>query len=294
MFYTDKPVEKPQEDLLNRATFSRQLAKAIMSYTQIDNFTISLCGEWGCGKTSILNMVIQEIEEKSKSVPKDEKPVVIKFNPWNYSDRNQLISQFFQTILSELNSGRSNEKLKNIGEALQKYSSVFEYTSYIPGVGKYLGPIKSIISGIGEQLSEKSKKNESLVNKKNSVIDALKDQKQKIIILIDDIDRLNNEEIRLIFQLVNSLAGFPNMIYLLSFDKTVVIRALEDEQKCNGEEYLEKIIQVPFDVPTAKSSLVDKVFFERIDKIFKDIPNETFDKNYWDNIFNYCISITII
>ena len=228
MFYSDKPIEKSREDLLNRATFSKQLASAIMSYTQTDNFTVSLCGKWGCGKTSILNMVIEKIKEDSESLSPDKKPIIIKFNPWNYSDQSQLISQFFETILSELGNNQTNEKLKRVGEALQKYSSIFDYTSYIPVVGKYLSPLKSVLSGIGEQVTDISKSNENLVNQKNLVINTLKDQNQKLIIVIDDIDRLNNKQIQLIFQLVNSLAGFPNMIYLLSFDKSIVARALED------------------------------------------------------------------
>jgi predicted KAP-like P-loop ATPase len=80
------------------------------------------------------------------------------------------------------------------------------------------------------------------------------------------------------------------MIYLLSFDKSVVIRALEDVQKCSGEEYLEKIIQVPFDVPIAKLSLVHNVFIEKVNRVFNDIPYENFEREYWNYIFTDCIS----
>lgn len=58
--------------------------------------------------------------------------------------------------------------------------------------------------------------------------------------MIDDIDRLSNEQIQLIFQLVNAVAGFPNITYLLSFDKDIVVRALSNVQHCDGEEYLKK------------------------------------------------------
>lgn len=290
MFSTDKPISDFGEDILNREMFSKQLAQAILSYSDTDNFNISLCGKWGCGKTSIINMVIEEIELKSKNIAKDKKPIIIMFNPWNYSDRNQLISQFFQTVLTNLNADKNSDKLKKVGDALQKYSSVFEYTSYIPVVGKYLEPIKAIMSGFGEQISDIVKENENLANQKELVIKALEEQDQKLIVVIDDIDRLNNEQIRLIFQLVNSLAGFPNMIYLLSFDKSVVVRALESEQNCNGEEYLEKIIQVPFDVPTAKLSSIHKLFLDKITKIFDEIPYDNFEENYWSSIFNNCIS----
>lgn len=291
MFYSDKPILGKQDDSLNRTVFSRQLAKALLSYTKIDNFTVSLCGKWGSGKTSILNMVIEEIKELSANIPEEERPIVVTFNPWNYSDRTQLLNQFFQTIRLTIGSDNGNERLGAVGKALQKYSSVLDYSSYIPVVGQYLGPIKDLIKGLGEHIEESAEDRSGLAQQKEAVVEALKAQKQKFIIIIDDIDRLNNEQIRLIFQLVNSLAGFPNMIYLLSFDREVVTRALEIEQNCNGDEYLEKIIQVPFEVPMANKSLVDGAFCKRFgDIIFGEDSVDGFEENYWSGVFTNSIS----
>ncbi|MCR5636995.1 MAG: KAP family NTPase [Clostridiales bacterium] len=288
MFSSDKPISSITEDKLNRKSFAKQLAQAIVSYTSEDNFTVELCGKWGTGKTSIINMIVEEIDYLTKQ--NDDKPLVVKFNPWNYSDKTSLINQFFQTILVEIGSKASNKNLKNVGSALQKYSDVLEYSEYIPFVGDYLKPIKKIVSSVGKNLSEVAKNKESLESLKNSIINELKKQSQKIIVIIDDIDRLNNEQIRLIFQLVNCVAGFPNMIYLLSFDKDVVVRALEDEQKCNGEEYLEKIIQVPFDVPEAKQIDVHKLLFDQLDNLwFDEIPCKNFEKEYWNEVYNDCL-----
>ena len=71
MFNTDKPIDNISSDLLNRASFSEQLAKAILSYTNTDNFTISLCGKWGSGKTSILNMVETYINTLTQNYSED-------------------------------------------------------------------------------------------------------------------------------------------------------------------------------------------------------------------------------
>lgn len=129
----------------------------------------------------------------------------------------------------------------------------------------------------GKRLSNGNDNN--LNKKKEEVTKALSHQSHKFIVIIDDIDRLNNNQIKLIFQLVNSLAGFPNLIYLLSFDREIVVRALSEEQKCNGEEYLEKIIQVPFNIPEAKGDLVQSVFFEKLNKLwFGEIPCSNFEK----------------
>lgn len=289
MFGSDKPIENIENDKLNRKSFSQQLAHAILSYTSQDNFTIGLCGKWGTGKTSIINMVIEEITRKTSDLP--NKPIIVKFNPWNYSDKAQLIRQFFNTIMSEIGINPSGKGLKSVGSALEKYSEFFEYSQYIPVVGKYLKPFKGILKGFGSKVSEVAKQKDSLETVKIEVVNALKSQNQKIIVIIDDIDRLNNEQIRLIFQLVNCVAGFPNMIYLLSFDKSVVIRALKDEQKCSGEEYLEKIIQVPFDVPEAKKSDVHKLLLDQLYNLwFDEIPCNNFEKEYWSNVYNSCLS----
>ena len=104
MFSSDKPIEKKQSDMLNRAHFANQLARAILSYKKTDNFTIGICGKWGSGKTSIINMIVEEIQEITQDKKDEDGIIVVHFNPWNYSDRNQLIAQFFQSILNELNS----------------------------------------------------------------------------------------------------------------------------------------------------------------------------------------------
>lgn len=290
MFYSDRPITNKDGDCLNRTIFSKELAQAILSYTKIDNFTIGLCGKWGCGKTSIINMVVDEIKENTAKHDISEKPIIVMFNPWNYSDCTQLIDQFFQTIINELSLNDPNQNLRSVGDALKKYSSIFHYTSYIPVVGKYLGPIVDLLSSAGEHMTERAEENDTLVKQKNIVIEALQSQKRKFIVIIDDIDRLNNEQIRLIFQLVNSLAGFPNMIYLLSFDKSVVSRALAEEQNCKGEEYLEKIIQVPFDVPQSNKNLIKEVFCRRVESIMDEYgEDENFDSDYWQIVFPECI-----
>ena len=95
MFSSDKPIKGKDFDQLNRTNFSRRLAEAILSYTDTDNFTIGLCGKWGTGKTSVLNMVLEEISNLASSLETDEKPIIVSFNPWNYSDQAQLTTQFF-------------------------------------------------------------------------------------------------------------------------------------------------------------------------------------------------------
>ena len=65
MYHSDKPIEQFEDDLLGRASFARQLADSILSIDLTDCFAISICGKWGTGKTSVLNMMQKEIEAKA-------------------------------------------------------------------------------------------------------------------------------------------------------------------------------------------------------------------------------------
>ena len=291
MFNTDKPINNLNEDKLGRATFACQLANAIMSYKTIDNYAISLQGKWGCGKTSVLNMAIEEIQHLSASLEENSHVIIVQFNPWNFTDTSQLINQFFVTLTNSLKLDNKEEKTKRVGAAIEKYSSALEYSEYIPIVGKYLKLLPKLSAALGKSMKDKAdSKSNDVSYRKGEVEKALKELDSRILVVIDDIDRLSNEQIRLIFQLVSAVAGLPNITYLLSFDKDIVARALGEVQRCDGEEYLEKIIQVPFDVPPLDISKVHNILFEKLDTLIELHNGMEFDKKHWSNVFNSCIS----
>lgn len=291
MFNTDKPINKISEDKLGRSSFAKQLANAIMQFKTKDNYAISLQGKWGCGKTSVLNMAVEEIRQLSKEVDNNEKIVIVQFNPWNFTDTNQLINQFFLTLSNSLRFNDKEQKMQNVGSAIEKYSSALEYSEYIPVVGPYLKLLPKLSSMLGKSMKDKAESKLNDVSyRKNEVEKALRELDTRILVVIDDIDRLSNEQIQLIFQLVNAVAGFPNIIYLLSFDKDIVVRALSDVQHCEGEEYLEKIIQVPFDVPPLSIKRLHNILFEKLNDLVEVHGDMEFDSARWSSVFNSCIS----
>lgn len=289
MFSTDKPIDKLEKDLLGRKGFSKQLAEAIAEFASNDNLTIGMYGSWGSGKTSVLNMALQHLE----TILQDNSDVsftVIRFNPWNFTDCNQLLNQFFKVLYSDLNIYNSNSDKKKIGEAIEKYASALEYSEYIPIVGKHLKFLPALAKGVGTRIKNDAdgKLNDALFQKA-AVEKALREYNGKILIVIDDIDRLTNEQIRLVFQLVSSVAGFPNVIYLLSFDKQIVAHALEEVQSCNGMDYLEKIVQVPFELPEVSSSKIIDILISELQSLFQEVPSDLFDKKHWQKVFASCI-----
>ena len=80
MFETDEPIKEFKEDLLNRTEFAKTFGNAINNYKNEDCLVIGLMGEWGSGKTSLINLSLKQIEDK----------IIIHFNPWIFSEQNRL------------------------------------------------------------------------------------------------------------------------------------------------------------------------------------------------------------
>jgi len=279
------------EDLLGRSSFAHQLANSIIQFDTRDNYAVSLQGKWGCGKTSVLNMTIEEIRRQCSENDANNKVEIVEFNPWDFRDANQLINQFFLTLSNSLKVSSKEENIKVIGNLIEKYSSALEYSEYIPTIGQYLKLLPKLSKEFGKAVKEKAENKLNDVSyRKKEVEKALAELDSRILVIIDDIDRLPNDQIKLIFQLVNSVAGFPNITYLLSYDREIVARALSDVQNCNGEEYLEKIIQLPFDVPPLSSSKLQNILIERLNEIIELPADVEFDNTRWSKVLRSCIS----
>ena len=95
MYYSDKPIDLEQNDRLGRNSFAKLLAKSILNLNNQDTFSVGLFGKWGSGKTSIVNMMLHEIELNQQTLPENEKFIVIRFEPWNFSVYYQLLQLLF-------------------------------------------------------------------------------------------------------------------------------------------------------------------------------------------------------
>lgn len=286
MFSPDQPIQSSKEDILGRGTFAKFLTKAILQYNEKDSLSIGLFGAWGSGKTSIINMVLEEIQKDDEEKQKKKEPILVKFNPWYFSDQNQLIAQFFKELSTAVNRFDKGKKHVKIGQALQTYAGFFEPFRYFPAVS-FIGEAARGIKKVGV-IAEKAGQDQSkdLWDIKSELIQLLAKLDRKIFIVVDDIDRLTNSEIRQIFQLVKSVADFPHTIYFLSFDKDVVVTALSKVQEGSGKDYLEKVVQVPFEIPHISKEEVERLLFSRLDEIIKDVPEEKWDHTYWGNIYH--------
>jgi len=283
MLNSDLPIQKIADDELSRGAFAKDLANAIISRNTSDGFVIGMYGEWGSGKTSVINMIIEQLE--LLKTDKWQNYVIMRFNPWLCADQKQLVYQFFKQLSSTIKNKNlehlESYRLENICGYMDDYAEIFELAGELSRIG-------AIIKFFGQKRAKKAKENNNNIQGiKDEIAKNLLECELRLIVTIDDIDRLSNEEIISVFQLVKSLADFPFTTYLLAFDREIVARALEDVQKCDGAKYLEKIVQAPFELPAANFDDISRVFTSKMDSILGDIPESKWDKHYWSDLFHY-------
>ena len=168
-----------------------------------------------------------EIENIQADDGPEKQIIVVHFEPWNFTDTNQLLTQFFVRLANEFQK-KGDKNLTKIGKALENYSDAFGLLEWIPGVG---APIASVSKWGFSRLGQKMQKGldeRDVLKQKDQVIKLLNTQSNRILVILDDIDRLSNEQIRYVFQLITSVAKFPNMTYFLVFDKEIVVEALKN------------------------------------------------------------------
>ncbi|ABA24802.1 conserved hypothetical protein (plasmid) [Trichormus variabilis ATCC 29413] len=263
----DKPLSDPKDDKLGYAPFAKNLAESICKMSPPDGLVIAVYAPWGLGKSTLLNFIIHYLKQK----PEQEQPIIVQYNPWWFSGQEDLTKSFFEQL-----SGVLYEKWQSLGRKFKNQIESFaERVSTVPGLWTkgFAATVKTVISP------------KDIHKLKQEIEETLKKQQKRILVVIDDIDRLTAEEIRQLFRVIKAVANFPNVVYLLLFDKEVVIKALEEIQKINGEVYLEKIVQVSFELPLPDRIQLSRLFDSQLNKIISGTPEELFDQKYWLEIY---------
>ena len=274
---SDRPLSDPNDDLFGHAPFSKNLANAIHRQKGADGIVLALYGPWGSGKSTVLGYVLHYL----KQVPESERPVVVPFNPWWFSGHENLARAFLgqlQAVLPEEYKGfkEVGKKLSEFSEALGGVAEVAAGAFGIPIPGK-------VVQGGLRMLGSKPKDVPGL---KNSLSALLRKEAKRVLVVIDDIDRLSPDEVRQLFTVIKALADFPYMTYLLAFDRDVASNAISAQTGLPGERYLEKIIQVPFELPLIDRVSLRKALFTGLDAVMQGTPEERFDSEHWTNVFN--------
>lgn len=254
-FVSDEPITGAAQDRFNRAPFAVRIADTIARRPDVASLVVGVFGPWGDGKTSVLKMMEEELQ-------RHDNVVVLRFNPWHFQSEEQLIRGFFATLAEGLDQ-KLNTAQEKIGKILKDYGSLLSLGSFAVAGGTIQLRPGDAAKGLGEALS-----NVSLDELRSRIETILAASGKRVVVLVDDIDRLDRAETHSMFKLVKLSAGFNHTAYVLAFDDEVVAAALGERYGAGGQQagraFLEKIIQVPLHLPPVDEVALRQVAFEGV------------------------------
>ena len=268
-YSSDAPIYDFRYDQFNRYPFAQRVASVISKRNDPSSIVIGIYGAWGEGKTSVFNLIESELQQ-------EEDVVCLRFNPWRFGDEDQMLINFFNELATVIEKSIESGR-ERLGDIIEKYGKP---VASLFGRGDAADSVASFFAGADiEVLRERI---ESL----------LEEEKKRVVILVDDIDRLDKDEVHAVFRLVKLTADFMYTAYVLAFDKQVVASALQERYSVAdgigaGNSFLEKIIQVPLQLPSVDSEDLRNFCFNEIDQVMNHADIELTEEDVRQFVSNF-------
>jgi len=285
---SDAPIREREDDLFGRDRIARRIATEAVSAPGDAGFVIALTGRWGSGKTSLANLVEERLEQ-------DDRATFFSFNPWLFSGAEDLVGRFFAELAAAL--GKREGRLQQVARKLAKYAGALsEATKLAPPVG---AQVSAVLKGL-ERLAVASGEAPSLQDRQGELASALREFDGRIVVLLDDIDRLLDEEIREIVRLVKLVGDLPRLTYVLAFDRERVEQALgapeadPEQRRERGRAYLEKIVQSRHDVPPLRAATIARVLAEQLTDAVAPYPDRHLHEADWHNMLGLALREMVV
>ncbi len=261
-------------DSLGRINIASEIVKGLIAYSKKnqDGLALSVTGAWGSGKSTLLSFIKSQLEEKEP-----DKFKIISFNPWLFY-KNEGIKEAFLIHLA-LSLKDLDTKTTKISEKVNNFLKAFKWVKYVSATA---GNIQEGLESLSGHLSEY----ENIHDIKEDIEKILRKSKRKILVFIDDIDRLSPDQVGELFQTITLVTNFSNIIYIVAFDREVVIDAIDRNFSGKGQQYLEKVIQIDYEIPSVPDAKLQELFFSSIQETGSE-NNIKFDDATLKSLWNY-------
>ena len=187
-FVSDLPVTDPLLDRFKRLPFAERIAKTLALRSDPSSIVVLVHGKWGEGKSTVLGYVHETLCRFPDVVP-------IRFNPWRFDDETELLLSFFATVATELDKSPKTSKEK-LGDTFRDYGNILgEIKVEVHGAKVSAG---GALAKLGEKLSAMT-----LEQKRERIENLLKASGKRVVVFLDDIDRLDKRQIQAVFKRVN-------------------------------------------------------------------------------------------
>lgn len=225
-FIEDRPLETNEKDLLGFENYATDIALRIRNSWFDQTFAIGINAPWGFGKTSFMQRVIAKLQEEK------DKVIIMNFNAWSSMNSTLIYRDFFDTLQQAVRPTH-----------LSLANWIIQYSDKLSKVNKNWITTLLQYWKLGESANSTS---ESLYKKIDELIYSTG---RKIVIFLDDIDRLSKEEMLAVIRIIRNSANFRNTFFVVAYDRNYILSAIKDLNPSSYHFFLEKILQIEITLP---------------------------------------------
>ena len=291
----DEPLEKRGEDSLKIKKYSNALVSFIKN--SMTPMTIGIQGSWGSGKTSLLNTIYAQLDDANEhEESKDFK--VIWINSWENSlmaTPEEALIKIINEIINGLNE--VDPSLTNVKKVKEAATTAAKGILRV-GAGILGGAAGSeVVTEVLESSNSIKQLREELSRLVHAIRESESQRVDKIVIFVDDLDRVDPPEAVKILELLKNIFNIPGCVFVLAIDYDVVIKGLKDkfgertpENEYEFRAFFDKIIQLPFLMPVQNydignyvNDLLRKIGFQDENVIDVEFVNQVVDNTIGGN-----------
>ncbi|MGB9337257.1 MAG: P-loop NTPase fold protein, partial [Candidatus Acidiferrales bacterium] len=321
LFSSERPIKTLAEDELGRSDFAIAVAKVIIQWTGHDSLVLGVFGPWGSGKSSIKNMILDALSKlNANTITLEFNPwewagqekvfegffgelsaKLGKADTSKDAAKTAKIVRMYGAMLSAASSITGRFRWFLVGllaiagliglapllQAPRPFTIFWFLEMLVLIVALALAASGQVTNKIADYFDAKAQATrKSVAELKLELHDLLKGLKTNVLVVVDDVDRLTPEGVRIVFQLVKVNADFPNLVYLLLFQRDTIETTLSRMGDVNGAEFLEKIVQVGFDIPKLSAKKLEESLESTISEIVQGTSADPkFDSQRWAKLF---------
>jgi len=211
--------------------------------------TLGIFGAWGSGKTSLMTMLKCRLDQQTET----KKILSLWFNAWKYEGRDEAQSALIHAILGRLTEGRTlSEEAKQVLERLFKGASVLKLAKFITKTAITLTPdLTGFLDCFKDQSKEVAATMEQFEHDFEELLKSV--DISHIVVFIDDLDRCPSSKVIETFETIKLFLNTPKCTFVIGADVQRIKQAVGEvygvSDSGRTKDYLEKIVQMPFNIP---------------------------------------------
>lgn len=285
----DTPISRVEEDRYGFIDLARNLARSIISLDRQFSTVIGIEGKWGSGKTSLLNLLLQEMLSQ---VP--DGTHVLKISPWLSPSGDSTVEGLLLPVAAILDEAEA-KRYRGFRKFRHRFSSrasplATSMLSYAQQASGRLAPLAELVGnwvpGAGIAAStlktvsaaQLSARRQTTAELRTEIEKKMSELQLNFIVVLDDLDRLEPDQAVEVLRLIRSVADFSGFHYVMCYDPEVLGQAVERGLGVtDGRQYLQKIIPLSFNLPLPESFDLRHEFLAGATALYETVNNVAID-----------------